>query len=311
VKFGEEGITWRDKVIQTSNEQLPAYSRELGKSETKGVFNGQIGRVAWTWPRPFKQGRSAKETGPPKVLKVEFDGLPGWAVDYRKTGWTSVVNNLELAYAITVHKSQGSQFRHVFFVVPQAAADFFGRELTYTGLTRAQDTLTLFVEKDLGALLGLRKRAAALTPRRNSRLFEPTLGMDAGYRASGLVHVTSRGEYVRSKSEVIIANLLHKYELSGRLSYAYEKELSAPGSDGRDLRLPDFTVRIAGEAFYWEHCGKVDDLAYMERWEEVRRPWYKRHGFADRLVETRDGLGGTIDSEAIERDVILGRLLSD
>ena len=187
--------------------------------------------------------------------------------------------------------------------MPQAAADFFGRELTYTGLTRAQESLTLFVEKDLGPLLGLRKRAAAATPRRNSRLFETTLGLDAGYRASGLVHVTSRGEHVRSKSEVIIANLLHKYELEKRLSYTYEEELAAPGSNGRDLRLPDFTVHVAGEVFYWEHCGKVDDPAYMERWEEVRRPWYKRNGFEDRLIETRDGPGGTIDSEVIERDV--------
>jgi hypothetical protein len=44
--------------------------------------------------------------------------------------------------------------------------------------------------------------------------------------------------------------------------------------------------------------------------EEVRRPWYKRNGFEDRLIETRDGPGGTIDSEVIERDFILGRLLS-
>ena len=197
----------------------------------------------------------------------------------------------------------------MFFVVPQAAADVFGRELTYTGLTRAQDTLTLFVEKDLSALLGLRKRAAALTPRRNSRLFETALGVNAGYRASGRVHVTAAGEFVRSKSEVIIANLLEKYKQEGRLSYVYEEELAAPGSGGRDLRLPDFTVRVGGQTFYWEHCGMVDDQSYIERWETVRRPWYKRNGFEQQLIETRDGSGGTINSEAIERDVILGRLL--
>jgi hypothetical protein len=258
----------------------------------------------------MKQGRAANELGPPNVLQVKFDGQAEWTFDYGKTGPNSVGNNLDLAYAITVHKSQGSQFRHVLFVVPQAAAAVFGRELTYTGLTRSQDSLTLLVEKDLSALLGLRKRAAAVTPRRNSRLFQATLGVGEGYRASGLVHVTTRGEYVRSKSEVIIANLLHKYEQEQRLSYAYEEELAAPGSSGRDLRLPDFTVRVSGQTFYWEHCGKVDDASYLERWETVRRPWYKRHGFEDRLIETRDGPGGTIDSEAIERDVILGRLLA-
>jgi hypothetical protein len=310
VKFGDEQVTWHDKVIQIRNEQLRAYSHELNERERLAVFNGQIGRVVWTWPRPMKHGRSEKESGAPKRLHVAFEGQAGWVFEYGKNGRYSVPNNLELAYAITVHKSQGSQFRHVFFVVPQAAADVFGRELTYTGLTRAQDTLTLFVEKDLSALLGLRKRAAALTPRRNSRLFETALGVNAGYRASGRVHVTAAGEFVRSKSEVIIANLLEKYKQEGRLSYAYEEELAAPGSGGRDLRLPDFTVRVGGETFYWEHCGMVDDQSYIERWETVRRPWYKRHGFEHQLIETRDGTGGTINSEAIEREVILGRLLS-
>ena len=121
MKFGDEQVTWRDKVIQIYNELLPAYSRNFAKRDRKAVFNGQIGRVVWTWPRPFKAGRSEKEKGAPKLLQVAFEGLPGWAIDYGKTGWNSVAN-LELAYAITVHKSQGSQFRHVFFVVPQAAA---------------------------------------------------------------------------------------------------------------------------------------------------------------------------------------------
>lgn len=42
----------------------------------------------------------------------------------------------------------------------------------------------------------------------------------------------------------------------------------------------------------------------------MRKPWYERHGFGDRLIVTTDGTDGTIDSEAIERDVIQGRILS-
>lgn len=214
---------------------------------------------------------------------------------------------MELAYAITIHKAQGSQFRHVFLVVPQAAASFFGRELAYTGLSRAQQTLTLFLEKDIGSLLPLRKHAAAVTPQRASRLFTPRPGKET-YRVSDRRNVSTRGDRVRSKSEVIIADLLHKYEALGRLTYSYEEELPAPGGDLWDIRLPDFTVRVGGRTYYWEHCGMADDPAYRQRWEEVRRPWYVRNGLAEQLIETYEE-PGAFDAEAIERDIILRRLL--
>ena len=127
-------------------------------------------------------------------ISVEW-GLSHLRFDYGKKGWRSVDRNLELAYAVTVHKGQGSQFRHVIFVVPQETADFFGRELTYTGLTRAQATLTLFVQRDIGHLLALRKRAAK-DAQRNSRLFSPQVGTLA-YRAGNLVF----GRRVMSESQ--------------------------------------------------------------------------------------------------------------
>jgi hypothetical protein len=130
-----------------------------------------------------------------------------------------------------------------------------------------------------------------------------------GYRADDLIHVTTRGELVRSKSEVIIANLLHTYEKKRLLSYGYEQEISAP-DDEWDLRLPDFTVTVGGKTFLWEHCGKTNDPIYMDKWDRVRKPWYERHGYADRLIVTYDGVDGTIDSQAIERDVIQGRILN-
>lgn len=266
IRFGQEQITARDKVIQVTNERLWAYDVEARDDvdDRVPVFNGQIGRVCGEWPRARHKYRSGQR-GPVKWIKVQFDGLSHLRFDYRKTGWRGVDRQLELAYAITVHKSQGSQFKHVFFVVPTDAAAFFGRELTYMGLTRAESTLTLFVERDLKALLGLRKRAAARTPQRNSRLFAVKLGGE-GYRADDLVHVTTRGEPVRSKSEVIIANLLHKYEQKKLLSYEYEQEVSAP-DDEWDLRLPDFTVAVGGKTFLWEHCGKTNDPIYMDKWE--------------------------------------------
>jgi len=134
-------------------------------------------------------------------------------------------------------------------------------------------------------------------------LFATARGVDAGYRAGGLVHITTAGLYVRSKSEVIVANLLEEYAKSGRLTYEYERPLEAPGSNGKDLRLPDFTISADGRTFYWEHCGMVDDPAYLATWQQVRLPWYKRHGFADQLIVTTDGPGGTIDSGEIRSTI--------
>jgi hypothetical protein len=52
----------------------------------------------------------------------------------------------------------------------------------------------------------------------------------------------------------------------------------------------------------------ADDPAYRKRWEEVRRPWYVRNGFGDQLIETYEE-PDSFDAEAIEHDIIVGRLL--
>ena len=52
----------------------------------------------------------------------------------------------------------------------------------------------------------------------------------------------------------------------------------------------------------------ADDPAYRQRWEEVRRPWYVRNGYADQLIETYEE-AGAINAEVIEREVVLGRIL--
>lgn len=306
VKLGAEQVTAFDKVMQKQNERLPVYRVGLGKEkgDREPVFNGQIGLVTREFPPANTKYRKGQR-GPVRSVTVEFEGLPDMRFDFEKA---AVDKYLELAYATTVHKAQGSQFRHVFFVLPLAAADFFGRELTYTGLTRAQDTLTLFLERDIGALSALRKRAAAKTPQRNSRLFAPHLGNEP-WRAGGRKFGTTGNDLVASKSEVIIADVLEKYREKGQLTYEYEKELPAPSGDAWDFRLPDFTIHAGGKTFYWEHCGMLDDDAYRQRWETVRLPWYKRNGFEDQLIVTMDGPSDPIDSGKIEREQIRDRIL--
>jgi hypothetical protein len=53
----------------------------------------------------------------------------------------------------------------------------------------------------------------------------------------------------------------------------------------------------------------VDDPAYLKRWEEVRRPWYVRNGFEERLIVTYDGADGSLQLDRIEDEVLRGRIL--
>jgi exodeoxyribonuclease V alpha subunit len=74
-------------------------------------------------------------------LRVAFpDGQGGihWVLPSR-------LDAVESVFAMTVHKSQGSEFDHVCMVLPDAPVAVLTRELLYTGVTRAKDRLTLVV----------------------------------------------------------------------------------------------------------------------------------------------------------------------
>jgi exodeoxyribonuclease V alpha subunit len=57
----------------------------------------------------------------------------------------SRLDAVESVFAMTVHKSQGSEFEHVCLVLPDKAVAVLTRELVYTGMTRAKVRLTLVV----------------------------------------------------------------------------------------------------------------------------------------------------------------------
>jgi exodeoxyribonuclease V alpha subunit len=72
---------------------------------------------------------------------------------------------VETAFAMTVHKSQGSEFEHALLVLPAATGGVVGRELVYTGITRARQRFTLAEAVD-----GAFKSALARTAQRSSGL---------------------------------------------------------------------------------------------------------------------------------------------
>src|SRR5262249_13901569 len=161
---------------------------------------------------------------------------------------SEVKETLELAYALTVHKAQGSDFETVILIIPRKAQTL-SRELLYTGLTRFKGKLILLVEKDSQPLLDFRRPEASDTMRRTTRMFKLLIGQDAGdvgirgpYRPEGLIHRTFDGTPVRSKSEVIVYDVLTALGLSVR----YEEPLISKSGEPKDFRLPDFTIRYRG-----------------------------------------------------------------
>ena len=110
-----------------------------------------------------------------------------------------------------------------------------------------------------------------------------------------LIHRTRKGVAVRSKSEVIVADILDSLDIS----YSYEQPLFSR-SDPKDFRLPDFTVSFEGDIYYWEHLGMLGVPSYYEAWIRKRK-WYKRNRYSDRLITSKDGPDGSIDAGLIER----------
>ena len=105
-----------------------------------GVFNGDVGLAL---PAPLAAAASSVpvssgSSGAPPGLRVYFaDGT-----QLRSVG-VGRLAHVETAFAMTVHKSQGSEFEHTVLVLPPQAGAVLTRELLYTGITRARQAFTL------------------------------------------------------------------------------------------------------------------------------------------------------------------------
>jgi superfamily I DNA/RNA helicase len=71
-------------------------------------------------------------------FSVKFKGKEHYSVGYGTDKRSKPLENLELAYAISVHKSQGSEFDIVYAIIPKRKSALLSMELLYTAVTRAQ-----------------------------------------------------------------------------------------------------------------------------------------------------------------------------
>ncbi|TCJ24902.1 exodeoxyribonuclease V subunit alpha [Halomonas sp. GDM18] len=110
-----------------------------------GLYNGDVGI---TLPDPAAGGR-LRVFFPVEEEATSDTERDGQDTDIQRfhRGVRAVLPSrleaVETVFAMTVHKSQGSEFRHVLFVLPEGANPILTRELVYTGITRAKSRVTL------------------------------------------------------------------------------------------------------------------------------------------------------------------------
>jgi hypothetical protein len=291
--LGDEGIVMRDKVIQLRNGKRRGFDGKDGVDEY--LANGEVGLVA----------RDKNHW-----LDVAFAGRPNVRFGYRSKEFPAGSGPLQLAYALTVHKAQGSDFNVVFVVLPRQTR-LLSRELVYTALTRARTQLVLLIEgDDVSALYDYSRPERSETQRRNTNLFQAIVrtGADDVPYAENLIHRTLKGHMVRSKSELVIANVLFNDGLGDQ--YAYERQVTGGFRDGK-LR-PDFTfVDPSGDLIVWEHLGMLKKPKYRSDWE-WKKQWYLDNGYVENetLFTTEDDPLGGLDSTRVKAvaDAIAQRL---
>ena len=287
---GSERIVYGDKVINLRNHHRGGRKVYPQAGALGYLANGEIGIVVGQW-----KTKNMKKA--PSILKVEFSSQVGYTYDFYDGDFSEEgAPTLELAYALTVHKAQGSQFGLVILVLPEGHP-ILSRELIYTALTRHQDRLVVMHHGQRSLLKEFGSPHRSETARRRTnlltdcRMLEFPQPQGSVFLQDGLIHRTSKGLAVRSKSELLIAEALG----SAGVDFEYEKPLTLGGQ----TRYPDFTIEdeISGRTVYWEHLGMLNRVGYRDAWEK-KLTWYRANGVLS-VDEGKDGesiLVHTIDS---------------
>ncbi len=123
-KFGEKLFRENDKVMQIKNNYQMGWKKRRDFSEGQGIFNGDVGFIEKI-DKEFNQ------------MTVIFDEDKYVTYDF------SQLDELELAYAVTVHKSQGSEFPIVVMPISWFPPVLATRNLLYTAVTRGKQIVVL------------------------------------------------------------------------------------------------------------------------------------------------------------------------
>jgi len=279
--FGTQEVIYGDKVINISNHKR--YSKNWpAKDKEEYIANGEIGIVFGG----FKK-KTDKYKGKPWFLEVEFSSQKGNNFQFENKDFSEEkAEILELAYALTIHKAQGSQFKTVVLAMPDPCS-LLSRELIYTALTRQVDKVVLLYQGNPQMLMNYTSDYYSANLQRITNLFyKPNISLIKNKLfEKNLIHCASDGTFLRSKSEVIIYEML----LKNNLEPIYEYELRIDN----EVKRPDFYISDddSGEVYYWEHLGMLQDEKYAKKWDE-KLAWYKSKDILP--VEEGGGSNGTL-----------------
>ena len=123
-RFGDTIFREGDRVMQVRNNYDLAWERDDGHDQGMGMFNGDVGEILQIFPGQ-------------ECLLVKFD-------DKIATYTFDMLDELELAYAMTVHKAQGSEFDAVIVALSEGVSRrLLTRNILYTAITRAKKLLVI------------------------------------------------------------------------------------------------------------------------------------------------------------------------
>ena len=165
IHYGDTTFRLGDKVMHVKNNYQLPWRADDG-TEGEGVFNGDVGFIS----RVDTQDR---------VVTVRYDDERTVEYDYQQ------LEELELAYCLSVHKSQGSEFPCVVMPVVGGPPRLLTRNLFYTALTRARKLVVLVGREDAIAAMVNNNHIAARYTTLRQRLTEEigTPGASAGWQA--------------------------------------------------------------------------------------------------------------------------------
>ena len=131
--FGEILFREGDRVMQVKNNYDIMWKKTDGTAVGTGIFNGDVGTIAAIEPNEER-------------MRVVFDDREA-EYDFTQLG------ELEPAYAITVHKSQGSEYRAVILTAWNGSPYLLNRSILYTAITRARELLIIVGREETIAVM--------------------------------------------------------------------------------------------------------------------------------------------------------------
>ena len=132
-QYGDFSFREGDRVMQIRNNYDITWKKTDGSAIGTGIFNGDIGIIRTIDPAM-------------EQVTVVFDDREA---DYDFTQ----LNELELAYAMTVHKSQGSEYRAVILAAWNGSPYLLNRRILYTAITRAKELLIIVGQQKTVAVM--------------------------------------------------------------------------------------------------------------------------------------------------------------